>query len=223
MDNKYKARFNELEDQLVEVERTRYKPLNSIIKSAEYVSDELLDEWRIKVRNLIANACGKESEHYKGFIESEKHINLDTSYKRLLRLKAVFHAAKEDYLGGNLVSVKSLVQAELFNDELEQAKELLDKNYFVAAAVIAGVVLETGVRELCKKNNIVIGKLNKMNDNLAKDGIYNSLIQKQITALTGIRNSAAHGKIDEFSIDHVKNMIKEIETLIAYNFFTQKD
>jgi hypothetical protein len=221
MVNKYRIRFDELEDQLNQVDNTRHIEHGSYIKGEEYVNNELFTEWRVKVKNLIANACGKESEHYNDFVESERLKNFDTNYRVFSRLKAIFHAAKEDYLGGYLETVKSLVQAELFDDELEQAKELLDKNYYVAAAVIAGVVLETRIRELCKENNITIGKLDKlskMNDDLAKNGIYNSLMQKQITALAGLRNSAAHGKTEEFTVEQVKNMIKEIETLLAYNF-----
>ena len=215
MINKYKLRFDELENQLIDVENT--KQGSDRRGNPEYVDNTSFNEWRIKVKNLIVNACGKESEHYKDFIELEKIKSFDTNYRILLRLKAAFHAAKEDYLGGYLISTKSLIQAELFDDELEQAKELLDKNYYVAAAVIAGVVLETSIRELCKKNNIQTGKLSKMNDDLAKNGVYNTLIQKQIVALAGIRNSAAHGKVDEFTSEQVKNMIKEIETLLAYN------
>jgi hypothetical protein len=217
MINKYRVRFEELEEQLIRLENTKHKSNGSVYRNVDYVDNEFFNEWRVKVKNLIVNACGKESEHYKDFIESEKIKNLDTNYRILLRIKSVFHAAKEDYLGGYLSTVRDLVQAELFDDELEQAKELLDKKYHVAAAIIAGVVLETGIRELCKKNNIETGKLNKMNDDLAKNGIYNSLIQKQIIALAGIRNSAAHGKTDEFTIGQVENMIKEIETLLAYN------
>ena len=215
--NKYNVRFEELEEQLLRIENSRYKASTIIQEAADFIAQELLDEWRVKARNLLVNACGKESEHYRVFIESEKRGNYETNYGVFLRLKAVFHAAKEDYLGGYLTTVKNLVQAELFSDELEQAKELLDKNYYVAAAVIAGVVLETALRELCKANNIVPGKLNKMNDDLAKNGTYNSLIHKQIGALAAIRNSAAHGKYEEFTIEQVKDMIKEIETLITHN------
>ena len=48
-----------------------------------------------------------------------------------------------------------------------------------------------------------------MNDDLVKAGVYNSLIQKQITALTWIGNSAAHGKRDEYTIDQIKDILKK--------------
>ena len=103
----------------------------------------------------------------------------------------------------------------MFESELEQAQELLKKDYKVAAAVVAGVVLETALRDLCQDNNIDIGNLNKMNQDLAKAEIYNKLQQKRITALADIRNNAAHEKPDEFSSDDVKGMIRDIESFLT--------
>ena len=55
--------------------------------------------------------------------------------------------------GGYLKSVRSLVHAELFDEELEQARELLASRYTVAAAVVARVVLETTLRTLYMKRS----------------------------------------------------------------------
>jgi len=174
--NKYRKRFEELEEQIIKLENSKYTSKDQYNSNSLYVDNQLFNELKIKVKNLIVNVCGKESEHYKGLIELER-INYAGNYGHFSSLKSVFNAAKEDFLGGYLVSIKNIVQAELFDNELEQAKELLDKGFFIAAAVIAGVVLETRVRELCKENNIPISereKLNKMNENLAKAGIYNT-------------------------------------------------
>ena len=53
-----------------------------------------------------------------------------------------------------------------------------------------------------------------MNDDLAKAGAYNSLVQKRITALAAIRNSAAHGKPDEFSEKDVTDMISQVRAFV---------
>lgn len=130
-------------------------------------------------------------------------------------MKAVFLAAKEDFEGGYLLSVRSLVQAEMFDSQLEQAEELFKSGYITAAAVIAGVVLETTLRELCDRSSIAHGKLDKMNADLAKAGIYNKLTQKRITALADIRNSAAHGKPEEFTDQDVLDMIRDVTKFVA--------
>lgn len=119
-----------------------------------------------------------------------------------------------------LITFKQIVQAEVFDSELEQAKSLLENGYKNAAAVIAGVVLETAIKELCLNNNIDLEKkrLTRLNDDLAKAGVYNTLEQKRITALADIRNNAAHGKYDEFTIEDVERMISDIERfLLTYS------
>lgn len=130
-------------------------------------------------------------------------------------MKAVFLAAREDFEGGYLSSVRTLVQAEVFDSELEQAEELLKGGCVTAAAVIAGVVLETALRELCDRASIPYGKLDKMNVDLVKAGIYNKLVQKRITAHADIRNSAAHGKPEEFTEQDVSAMLQEVGRFLA--------
>jgi len=134
---------------------------------------------------------------------------------QLKRMKAVFLAAKEDFQGGYLNSLRNLVQAEVFGSELDQARELLSTGYIPAAAVIAGVVLETTIRNLCTDHGLEHGKLDKMNADLAKASVYNSIQQKRITAMAGIRNAAAHGETDKFSAGDVKGMIDDVERFLA--------
>jgi hypothetical protein len=88
---------------------------------------------------------------------------------------------------------------------LEQATNSARSMKF-AAAVIAGTVLETTIRQLCKDHHQRLGSLGRMNADLAKAGVYNSLMQKRITALAALRNRAAHGKPNEFTRDDVSAM-----------------
>jgi hypothetical protein len=78
--------------------------------------------------------------------------------------------------------------------------------------VIAGTVPETSLREL---NSLPHGKLDRMNADLAKQGLYNANMAKRVTALAGIRNSATHGKPNEFTNAEVKTMIEDIERFLA--------
>lgn len=57
-------------------------------QGVEYVDQNALDEWRIKVKSLLVNSCGKESEHYSGFVEGEKfmHMNQISLFLNALRL-----------------------------------------------------------------------------------------------------------------------------------------
>jgi hypothetical protein len=161
-------------------------------------------------------ACGTDSEHYGQFVKSEEQKRIgSTNFSGLKELKAVFLAAKEDYEGGYMNSFRNLVQAEVFDGELDQARELLSGGYSSAAAVVAGVVLETTLRQLCTDKGIPIGKLDRMNTELAKAGTYNLLVQKRITALADIRNNAAHGHPEQFKENDVSDMISYVESFVS--------
>ena len=211
----FKQRFEELEEQASQLESSKKVLRTEIIGGTnEVIDSNLLLSWKVKVKNLLSKVCGEDSQHFKQF-EREENRPRHTTYGIFNAFKAVFLAAKEDFEGGYLSSIKTLVQAEVFDSELEQANELFSSGYHTAAAVIAGVVLETALRELCDRSGIPHGKLDKMNSELAKAGVYNKLNQKRITAIADIRNSAAHGKQDEFTVQDVSDMIKDVSRFLA--------
>jgi len=215
MANLHSKRFAELTEQLTSVENSKHRETNELGHPREYVDDELLLNWRVKARSLIANACGEGSQHFKAFVESEETLMYSTNVYTLSRVKAVFLAAREDYDGGYINSVRNLVHAEVFDSELEQAAELLAAGYLSPAAVVAGVVLETALRNLCTTHGVAHGKLERMNADLTKAGAYNALVQKRVTALAAIRNSAAHGSTTEFTAEDVRAMLPEVRRLVS--------
>lgn len=207
-------RFAELTDQLAAVEATkRYE--NGSYTQGFVVDNEAYTNWKAKARHLIATACGAESVHYIDFVHRESGGGWSTNHETLLQVRAVFNAAREDFDAGMFNSVRSMVQAEVFSNELDQASELMKGGYITAAAVIAGVVLETTLRRLCEDAQIEPGSLNKMNADLTKAGTYNLLMNKRITALADIRNNAAHGHPDKFTKDDVADMIDKVEAFVA--------
>ena len=207
-------RFVELEAQMAAIEATRRYESGEFL-SGDRIDTDILLAWGVKARHLISTACRLESEHYKSFIIAERGGSYLTSYDIYKSMRAVFLAAKEDFEGGYITSVQALVQAELFSSELEQAQELLRSGYRTAAAVIAGVVLETAMRELCQANSIAPASLNRMNTDLRKANVYNLLVEKRITALADIRNNAAHGHPDQFTDADVADMIRQVEGFLA--------
>ncbi len=206
--------FADLMAQVITIEGTK-KPGTGMYPNLHTVDDTLLLNWRVKARNLIVKACGKDSEHYITFEKYENPRGMTKSHGMMQNLKAVFLAAKEDYEGGYLNSVRSLIHAEVFDSELEQASELLTTGYKIPAAVIAGIVLETTLRQMCDDRKMVIGKMDKMNADLTKVGAYNLLIQKKITALADIRNSAAHSHSENFTDTDVADMISQIRDFLS--------
>jgi hypothetical protein len=210
-----KRRFADLDAQADKIESTRHMSSGFQGGTDINVSSEDFLAWCVKVKNLLSVSCGPQSEHYKAFVVAESYSSWSGNHVRFKRAKAVFGAAREDFEGGYVASIRNLIQAEVFDTELEQAKELLAAGYHQAAAIIAGVVLETSLRQHCDQEQIEPGKLDRMNADLAKAGKYNSIMQKRITSLAAIRNAAAHGDLQAFSRSDVAAMINEVERLVG--------
>ncbi len=72
----------------------------------------------------MSNTCGENSPHFQEFLEIEK-IKIDGdyggNYRKFRSFRCVFLAAKEDFEGGYLSSMKTLVQAEVFDSELKNS------------------------------------------------------------------------------------------------------
>lgn len=221
MNKKIWQRFEELENEIKNIENTqeeREQTSNfSHSPSKRYtvieIDSDLVLRWKIQVKDLIIKLVTKKSVYYKEFIEID-NSEYSSEYNIFMNLKVIFLTLKTDYRKGYLSSIKTLIQAEVFENQLEQSEELLKNGYILASAVITGVVLETSIREICSRENIIHGKLDKMNSDLAKAGIYNKLQQKRITALADIRNSAAHGKENEFTKEDVGMMIRDVENFL---------
>lgn len=208
-------RIDELLADAIEIEKSKSERYSSTLQTTvKFVDDNLYTKWLIKLESLLISVSGESSVYTKKLMASKK-ANLRDGYSVFKQVETVGEAFFEDYKKGYITEYSSLIQSDIFDSELEQAKELLDKNYISASAVIAGTVLETFLRNMCKSLELDIGKLDFMNANLAKAGFYNKNQQKAITALAGTRNSAAHGDYDAFNKDDVKNLITQTEAILA--------
>lgn len=183
------------------------RSLGPSVMGDDRVDSQLALQWSTSTQSLLASVFGADSEHYKAFV---RQLEKSTTYSPVVRAFGVLKAAQDDYDNGHLYDLRSLVEAEVFDDFLEQSSQLLAKGYYQAAVVVAGCVLEDTLRALCGRNTIDLSgrpKLDHMNADLAKAGAYNKLMQKRITALADLRNKAAHGEWDAFNRSDVDEML----------------
>lgn len=132
-------------------------------------------------------------------------------------LAGVLRGLRADVEAGYMRTLEELVHADLFSDFLEMAHELQRSGYKDAAAVIAGSTLEEHLRKLAEKNGVAIAKpggapkkADALNADLAGAAAYNKLEQKSVTAWLDLRNSAAHGKYDDYDHRQVASLIQDV-------------
>lgn len=115
-----------------------------------------------------------------------------------------------------MFDIKQLVQADLFDSELEAAKELNKKGFIRGAGAVAGVVLENHLSQICENHKIKVIKKPRINDlnQLLKD---NNVIEihdwRFIQHLADLRNLCDHSKKREPKKEEVEDLINGTEKI----------
>ena len=132
------------------------------------------------VSSLLRRAFGEQSETFKAFAnEIAKQDDNYTLARMFPRLKGIFLSTKEQFKGDYLFDIRTLVHAEIFDNELDQAVYFQEGGWKTPAAVIAGAVLESSLREICDQtvDATPSDKINAMNDTLKDSRVVTSCCQ----------------------------------------------
>ncbi len=167
----------------------------------------------------IERITGKNSIYYVSaqFYIDKGAINLTT----INQLEGIVRALLKDIKAGYVSSYREIIHAELFSDFIDMAEFLLNEGYKDAAAIMIGGALEAHIHLLCIKYNIGVEnngkpkKADQLNSDLAKQGAYNMLDQKSVTAWLDLRNKAAHAKYEEYTKEQVLFMLQSVQNFIA--------
>ena len=110
-----------------------------------------------------------------------------------------------------LFDIRQLVQADLFDSELDSAKELAKHKFFRASGALAGVVLEKHLRQVCDNHSLKVTKKNPtisdLNDLLKQSGVIDTPLWRSIQFLGDIRNLCDHSKASEPTKDQIEDLL----------------
>ena len=141
---------------------------------------------------------------------------------------AFLRSVKTEVQNGSLDSLALQIEGAVLSDYLRQAEGILKESTgeltHVPAAVLAGASLERSLRTICSRleppEPVVNDKegflgMNALVDALKRRQVFNEVQAKQLRAWAAIRNSAAHGKFEEFTRHQVAQMIDGITAFTA--------
>jgi hypothetical protein len=125
--------------------------------------------------------------------------------------------AVQQRFNSSLFDIRQLVQADIFDSELEAARELLKHRFVRAAGAVAGVVLEKHLAEVCDSHQVKISKKNPTvgdyNDALKNEAVIETPQWRFIQHLGDVRNLCDHDKKKEPTTDQVEGLISGVEKL----------
>lgn len=147
-------------------------------------------------------------------------VPYDKSSVVLMRLQAQKDILESCYsrFKSSLFEIRQIVQADLFDSEIDGARELIKRGFIRAAGAICGVVIEKHLAQVADDHQVPIKKKNPtisdLNDALKEANIYDVPQWRQIQRLGDLRNICSHNKDREPTKEESEELVNSTEKLL---------
>ena len=126
--------------------------------------------------------------------------------------------AARDSLESKLMDLAAILQADLFDTEIESAGALAKAGHLRAAGVICGVVIEKHLQYICSIHNVIVTKKKPVISDLSlllRNANVITLPQERfLQHLADIRNICGHAKEREPNKEEVRDLVSGTEKVI---------
>ena len=215
MNNTLKTKYLQRVDQLIKLAYKLGQTEEDIGNDRDWLLS--FSEWRIGTEKLLLMAVSEDSPHHREF-----QLNMANAYKgsmsKVIVGTGILESLKSELELGLLGEVENLVRAEVFTDFLEMAQHLLQTGYKDPAAVLVSTVLENGLRRIAEKQDVAVkdkDDISSLNTKLGDANAYSKLDRSQIQTWKKLRDSATHGKYDEYTKPKVEAMLEGVRRFLA--------
>jgi len=161
-----------------------------------------IQDWLLGVRAAVSRYTGEKPFEDRAVITMAFNTQLDI-------LKSI-----QQRFETSLFEIRQLVQADLLDDELDGARELLKAGFLRAAGVVGGVSLEKHLLQVCADHDVKLRKRNStiadMNDELKAGGVVDIPGWRFIQRLGDLRNLCGHQRDREPSPEEVSELLEGV-------------
>lgn len=187
-----------------------------------------------RVQNFIAlyeKPKGRKSIEYGNYViqdylqdmtitrgwEKEVVVGIAAALPQFQQQIAIVKAAKVRF-DSSLFEIRQLVQADLFDTEIDSARELLKRKFFRAAGIVAGVVLEKHLLQICSDHQVKVPKkhptIYDLNELLKNASVIDVPQWRHISLLADIRNICGHNKEKDPTENQVEDLINGTDKVL---------
>lgn len=153
--------------------------------------------------------------------EKEIVVSPRSALPKFQQQLAILQAAERRF-ESSLFDIRRLLQADLFDSEIDTARELLKNGYLRAAGAVAGVVLEKHLGEVCAAHRVMIKKkkpgISDYNETLKQAEVLDVPTWRFIQRLADLRNLCDHKRTREPKLEEIEDLIGGVEK-VSKNIF----
>ncbi len=201
------------------------------------------ETWYSEALEVIKQVLPSRYEDFKRLYKDEKRKDKDTDYLTytmsdymigirktrgwedvVVDTKAAFPKfqqqmkilkAAERKFESSLFEIKQLLQADIFDSEIDTARELLKNGYIRAAGAVTAVVLEKHLQQVSASHNVTVKAKNPSisdyNEVLKKAQVVDVPMWRFIQHLSDLRNLCDHKKEREPKPEEIEDLISGVD------------
>jgi hypothetical protein len=128
----------------------------------------------------------------------------------------------ESRFESSLFDIRQLLQADLFDSEIDAARELAKHGFLRASGAVVGVVLEKHLRLVADNHELAVKKqhpsISDLNELLKTAGVVDTPVWRGIQRLADLRNLCDHSKGRDPSKDEVIELVDGVEKAVKTLF-----
>lgn len=147
----------------------------------------------------------------------EVRADRSAAVPKMRNQRAILDAAGRRF-ESSLFEIRQIVQADLFDTEIESARHLLDNKFVRAAGAVAGVVLEKHLLQVCADHCVKISKKNPgigdLNQALRDAGVIDIPQWRHITLMGDYRNLCDHKKTKDPTEEQVGELLDGTDKIL---------
>lgn len=153
--------------------------------------------------------------------EKEKVVGPDAAIPQFRQQLSILSSVKARFKS-SLFDIRLLVQADLFDSEIDAAAELAKAKFTRAAGALAGVVLEKHLAQVCQNHATKLAKkapgIADLNNALKEAGVTDVAQWRFVQHLADIRNLCDHSKKAEPTAAQVDDLIAGVTKIVKTVF-----
>lgn len=190
-------------------------------QSKSFVNEVKFHDFRITALSYLGRVFSENSTYYESFRTEVTHHTASRTRRGI----GILTAARRELQGDWLETTSGAIARDILIDMLRLARMQFDQGNHCAAAVIAGVILEKQLRNLCLARGIAIDneiqgkavakKGLQLTGEAYKKKLYDRQDNKAVICWLELCDAAAKGKVEEIDSGQVKNMLNEMQAFLT--------
>jgi hypothetical protein len=152
----------------------------------------------------------------------EPTFNTKNAFAQKFQLQLTILNSAYTRLDSVLNDITGVLQAELFDSELEAAEDLFKKKHLRAAGALAGVTIEAHLGRVAVNHQLALPKkaptIADLNELLKSSEVIDIPVWRHIQRLADIRNIAVHAKDRDPSPDEIQDLLAGAKKIVTSVF-----